>query len=107
MDFAQWKESDWRTKIDECFANKSHQSEVLLALYKLVYPNWEDIVSIDGFPTAGRGIAEYIVRKFMAFDRKHHPNVVAGGLWLNNGWSSDEHMDRWSINMETAKVELK
>jgi len=105
LEFIKWNEKIWKEKIDECFKNKGHQIEVVEALYQLIYPDWDNIKSIGNKPTVGKGISEYIYGKAMAFDRKQHPNAMQGGLWFNKGWSTDEKMDRWSIDMSTAEVE--
>lgn len=75
-------------KVDACFEEKTEQAEVWVALYKLVYPGWDKIEQIDGYPACSPHLNDYIFRKFMAFDAKHHPDVLPGGLWINRGWSS-------------------
>jgi hypothetical protein len=89
-----------------------HQIHVLVELYKIAYPDWEKIASVDGWPTVTRKTNEYIFRKFIAFDDKHHnkrgeQGVFRGGLWMNNGFSTQEiHPDLqdWQIDPSTAIV---
>jgi len=104
MEITEWTEETWKEKIDECFKNKTHQSDCVVAVYKMAFPNWDQITKIEGWPSVGRGISEYLFRKSMEFDRKHHPDVFAGGLWMNNGWSTEEKLGRWEIDMSTAKA---
>lgn len=37
----------------------------------------------------------------MKFDQEHHPDVMNGGLWMNNGFSSDhdEKMGDWEVDL--------
>jgi hypothetical protein len=34
-----------------CFENQAHQGDVLIALYRLVFPDWDGIDHIDGWPS--------------------------------------------------------
>ncbi len=72
-----------------CFIGEDNQSVVLENLYTLVYPDWEDIEKVDGFPEISRDLWQDVSERFMEFDRINHPSVMAGGLWMNNGFSSD------------------
>ena len=94
--------------IDQCFEGIEHQADAAVALYKLAFPNWDDITDIDGWPKAGRDMCEYIFRKFFEFDEKHHPDVIKGGLWLNKGFSTlnNDHLD-WEIDTSDCKLTLK
>ncbi len=75
-------------EVDE--SEKPHQAEVLVRLYKLVYPDWDDIESVDGCPQCSRQLALHCIRKFMEFDEKHHPSVMPSGIWLTRGFGADE-----------------
>jgi len=86
-----------KDKIDRLFEEEEHQAHVMVGLYKMVFPNWDNIKSVDGFPTIGKKGAYYLAEKFMAFDRRHHPNVMPGGIWLNNGFSSDDTLDAFEV----------
>ena len=66
------------------------QNSALVGVYKLVFPDWENIKQIEGFPEVGREMWKYICQLFIEFDRQHHPNVFHGGIWLNNGFSSND-----------------
>lgn len=91
-----------KEQIDLCFDHE-HQSDILFSLYRLVYdgstvnrPAWAIIEKVDGWPKLGREAWDYICEKFIVHDRKHHhPDVVAGGLWLNNGFSCSESLGAW------------
>lgn len=74
--------------VTRCTCTHTHQADAIIALYKLVFPDWENIEMVDGFPECNRGTWKYIAEKFQRFDAAHHPNVMPGGIWLNNGWSA-------------------
>ncbi len=86
------------------FAMHEHQSDALIDIYKLVLPDWEGIEKIEGFPEAGNDLCKFICRQFIEFDQKHHPDVFKGGIWMNNGFSSNSHLEPWEISFENCKV---
>lgn len=94
-------------KIDKVFERCEHQQDVLIELYKLVFPDWDFIEKIEDWPTCGKELWEYICKKFIRFDKTFHPDVFAGGAWMNNGFSWNENMDGWSINKHTCSVFYK
>ena len=84
--------------VKEVFAVCTHQNDVLLSLFKAVFPEWRDIEQLDGFPRCNRHTALTITGWFMEFDRKHHPDVMNGGAWMNMGFSSDgAHLKDWEV----------
>lgn len=87
-------------QIDECFEGKTHQADVLVCLYQLVYPDWDNIKKLHSWPKIGDALRDYIFKKFMTFDREHHPKVMPGGLWMNNGFSTleNEYLDPWEAD---------
>jgi len=90
--------------IDACFRGKHHQTEVLLALYRKVYPMWDDIKTIDGYPKVDDETHMYISGRFIAFDRKHHPDVMPGGAWLNQGFGSDSALAPGTVSLAPYTV---
>lgn len=101
-----------RNKITKEFIDAAfeceHQSDALVTLYKFAFPDWDVIESVDGFPAVGEKASNYIWDKFIEFDKKHHPKVMAGGLWLNNGFSSQEGkrlgLGPWEISTDEVPV---
>ena len=105
-----------KEKIDDIFIshlkNKNHQSEVFFSLYEIPIPNVrsENIESISGWPKVNRKTNEYIMKKFINYDIKIHPDVVPGGLWMNSGFSDireEEELLDWKISMENCKINYK
>ncbi len=88
-----------KKEIDEVFNNAKDQADALIALYRKVYPNWDKIKSVDGYPIAGKKINSYLCGKFIEFDKIHHPDVLHGGLWINNGFSGldNDNVGNWEV----------
>ena len=95
---------DLQVYLQTIFEDSDHQSSVIVKLYKMLFPDWEKIQKIEGFPTIGKALDEYIFNLFVAFDQEHHPNVFNGGAWLNQGFSTDESIEPWGISIENCKV---
>jgi hypothetical protein len=99
-----------RAEVKALFETHDHQSDVAIALYRMVYPNWDKIKSVDGYPKCSEQFNKEMFRMFRDFDRRHHPDVMASGLWMNNGFSSldsditDDKEDKWKI--QPAEVTL-
>lgn len=77
-----------KEQIDEVFKHATHQQDYLVGLYKIVYPDWDEIKSVNGWPTVNMVTHKYIMGKAVEFDKVHHPEVFSGGLYMNNGFSS-------------------
>lgn len=85
------------------------QHDVATALWKIAIPDFSAtyIKSISGYPSVHPETATYIMGKFMAFDREHHPKVMNGGLWFDQGFSSNDKVPRWEISMENCTIEYE
>lgn len=99
-----------KEKIDKVFEDPeiAHQSDAVLAIYKIAIPDIQcaHVVRIEGHPTINQETNEYLFKKFMAFDKQHHPDVMCGGLWMNNGFSCMDcgSLPSWEISMENCRV---
>jgi len=96
-------------QIDKIFEEAKDQSDYIVGIYRLVFPDWDDIEAVNGWPTISKKTSEYIFDKAMEFDAKHHPDVIMGGMWMNNGFSTldGEHLALWEVDITTAKVTYK
>lgn len=94
-----------KDQIDLCFEKAVNQNEYLVNLYKIPFPDWDEIKSISGFPHVGKELAYYIMGKAMDFDRVHHPNIMNGGLILNSGFGQDDKLGAWELSLEGVEVE--
>ena len=90
--------------IQSIFSEHDHQKNVMEDLYKLVLPDWEKIERIEGYPEAGRELSIFISKQFMQFDRKHHPNCMPGGAWMNTGFSVNSNLGAWKISLKNCQV---
>jgi len=95
-----------KEQIDAAFDAFDHQEHVFNALYKLVFPNWDEIEKVDRFPSIGKEASDYIWLRFIKFDREHHPDVMMGGYWLNYGFSTNEKLGPWEISTDDCRVKL-
>tara|TARA_B100000614_G_C14545845_1_gene492055 strand:+ start:1714 stop:2082 length:369 start_codon:yes stop_codon:yes gene_type:complete len=86
------------------FEQTDNQSSALVRIYQLLFPDWDSIKQIEGFPEVGKEMWQYICQLFIEFDRQHHAGVLHGGIWLNNGFSSNDRLDGWEISFDSVKV---
>ena len=91
-------------KLQKIFEEVEHQSSALVRIYKLVFPDWDQIKQIEGHPIVGKEMWQYIANLFIEFDREHHPETINGGLWINNGFSASDKLDGWSIDLGNCTV---
>lgn len=83
--------------IDNIFETATGQQECVKELYKVAIPDWEKVEKVNGFPKVGVVTHAYLFDKAIAFDKKHHPDVMAGGAMLNWGFSVDEDIKDWKV----------
>ena len=97
-------EETLKKHIKTIFEKHEHQSDALIDIYKMVFPDWDRIEKIEGHPEAGKSLWSFIFKQFSEFDRKYHPKVYSGGIWFNTGFSSNTDLDPWMISFENCKV---
>ena len=90
--------------IEECFVDTSDTAEVIVKLYKMVFPNWDNIKKINRWPKIGKEVSEFLWDKFISFDKKYHPRSMAGMTWMNKGFSTDDSLPPWGINIKDCEV---
>jgi len=95
---------DLQQRLQEIFEESDHQSSVIVKLYKMLFPDWDKIQRIEGFPIVGKALNEYIFHLFVEFDRQHHPECFNGGAWINQGFSSNDRLEPWEISLENCKI---
>ena len=97
-------EKTLREHIEAIFKKHTHQTDVLVEIYKMVFPDWDRIEKIEGHPEAGHALWKFICSQFIEFDHKYHPKVFKGGIWLNTGFSSNGNLEPWQISFDNCKV---
>jgi len=90
--------------IKSLFEKHEQQGDVLIALYRLVLPDWDRIDKIAYSPKIGKRFWRWICQLFIDFDTKHHPEVFNGGIWLSQGFSSDGKLSDWEISFKGCNV---
>ena len=96
-----------KQKIDDIFQNAEIQSDYWFSLYRHVFPEWDNIESIDGHPRTSKNTSNYIFDKAIAFDKENHPKVISGGLWMNSGFGSKDDMKDWEVNFNECNIKWK
>ncbi len=95
---------DLQLHIQKIFDESEHQDCVIAKLYKMVFPDWEQIQQLEGYPEIGQELWCYICNLFIEFDRLHHQKVLKGGAWINYGFSVNKSLEPWEINLRNCKV---
>src|SRR5262245_47226875 len=92
--------------IKACFADQESQGDVLIAIYRLVFQDWDEITLVEGWPSVNDRTWKAICRMFMDFDKVHHPNVLAGGCWMNSGFSTvhGAKLRDWEVALDEVIV---
>jgi len=85
----------------------NHQEELLVGIYKVYIDDFDRIEKIQGFPICGRKMWLWICDQFIAFDKRHHPEFIAGGIWMNNGFSSNREIGDWEVSLKNCSFEYK
>ena len=96
-----------KKSITAIFDRCDHQQAVLIELYKLLFPGWDSITKIEGYPEAGCDLWRFICRLFQEFDRKHHPSCLPGGLWMNAGFSMDSELEPWGVCFKNCHLQYR
>ena len=83
----------------------ARSKEAYVDLYKLVFPNWDEIAKVDGYPQIGLVFWTFIHHRFLDFDRMFHPDVMAAGAWMNWGFSCNRRLKDWEISFENCSIQ--
>ena len=101
------KEFSWFV-VQSVFKSASDQREVLSKLYDYVTNfRFKKARKVVGYPRLNPEDHKRITELFMEFDRKHHPDVIPGGLWLNAGFSSDKSVPKGHADLSGMIVEYE
>ena len=96
------------TTIDNFFKNQEHQADVLIDIYKYVFPDWDNIESINGWPSISEKTWEYIGENFIKFDKLYHPDDIAGGCWMNKGFTVNYKLtEDWKVYTNECRIVYK
>lgn len=86
------------------------QGDALVKLYKFVFPEWDQIDKINGWPRTNRKFSEAMFSAWIEFDRKVNERIrklepwsmgiMPGGGWMNNGFGTDEDIPDNTIRVD-------
>lgn len=96
-------------QLDGVFERAEDQGDALIGIYKLVLPDWDDISSISGHPSCNEKTWKDICQRFFKLDAAKHPECLAGGLWLNRGFSTShgETLADGVVSLKGCTITLK
>lgn len=90
------------------------ESDALVALYRMLYPQWEDIEKIGDdaqpWPACNSKTWKEICRVFQDLTnrlnqaRRYDKQVMPGAVWMNNGFTQDETLKDWWVKPATVKL---
>lgn len=94
-----------KESIDKLFEENENQHDVHWGLYCLVFKDRIDpnrISKLETWPKASPDLSDYIWNKFMDFDKQYHPDVIAGGLWMNSGFDTfgNKHLKDFEVEYD-------
>ena len=95
---------DMKEFIKGLFEQHDNQGDVLIDLYKLALPDWDRIEKVTYSPKISKRFWRWICQLFIDFDKEHHPDVFKGGIWFNQGFSSDGKLSDWEISFNECNV---
>lgn len=108
---SHWKQlsiatrEELKSRIKAVFDECDHQQQVIIGLYRMVFPDWDRIAKIQGYPTAGEDLWTYICHLFQEFDRIYHPDCMPGGAWMNLGFSVNRDQLSWEIGFDCCTIQ--
>jgi hypothetical protein len=76
----------------------ANPSSVIIGMYKLAYPDWDDIESVVDFPRVSRKTCDYIQQRCIELDREQCSNCMNGGFWVNYGFGVGDVPD-WKVKL--------
>jgi len=94
-------------QIDEIFDSAETQADYIIGLHKAALAahniDWDDIKQLDGYVRISPEGGAYLFDRAIRWDRRHCPGLLAGGGWLNRGFSSDQGLrtigDEYEISL--------
>ena len=90
--------------LEDIFEKHDHQKDVIMEIYELFILDWHRIEKLKSYPTCSRELWMYICQLFVTFDREYHPNCMAGGLWIDMGFSSDPMLSPWQVDLSKMSI---
>ena len=73
-------------------------------LYNAVIPKYNKVSKVGHYPIASKSTALYIYNKFIELEDAHPSGCLAGGLWMNLGFSIDNNVKDFIVKVDINKV---
>ncbi len=90
---------------------KPHQAAVYRRIMLRVFPRYDQIKSIDGWPAVSKKTNSVICQHFILFDQAYHRHpkpgelkTMAGGLWMNNGFATKYDLEDWLVDLSDCTI---
>lgn len=93
--------------IKEVFMQAGDQTDYVIGLYKLVVPDFDSVEDMGGFPEVNQESDKLIFKLAIDFDKQHHPNVTAGGAWLNYGFNTNDQLQEGQVSLANCNIRYK
>lgn len=96
-------------KVRGIFSSNQKECDVLIALLKMVIPNWDEVEYIlEGRPHMGAEGWHAVYDLFCQFNEEHPGETIfPGGLWLSMGFIKDESLGAWQVDSSDMKFAFK
>lgn len=92
-------------QIDAIFEAAETQADYVIGLYRLAFPRWDEIKEVSsGWPMVSNAMAEYLMAKAIAWDIEANVQAMHGGMWMNQGFSSDSNVVGWDIKTDHCEI---
>jgi len=95
---------DLKTYIESIFKRNCHQQDVLIGIYQILFPDWELIKTVGGYPEIGRDLFGFLAMRFKTFDRRHHPDAIVN-FWERDGFKLNTNLPPWEISFRSCHLQ--
>jgi len=103
VDVRDWEHKELTAEQIDEMAEGADQGTFVCRLYSYALGDlWDKAVQIDGHPRVSPDTWKYICDAAIKIDKEQHPGVLAGGMWLNLGFTTGDMPD-WEIGFETVE----
>lgn len=96
-----------KSRIKELSEQNKDSVDFLLALFKEVTPNWDNVISMNQYPKCSKMLNKELAHICILKDTENENQYMKGGYWLNNGFSSDDRLKDNVILVDTSKIDYK
>ena len=92
-------------RIKEVARKTTNPNELLVEIYGIVFPDFERIEKIEGWPSISRKCWVEICEMFIHLDRT--TSVTPAFVWMNSGFSAVESLEDTEVDLSSCTVYFK